>query len=127
MSDLRTDRQTIQDLANAELDEMKRKSYGTSPDPQPCAGCAALLELVCEASDIMQITYAGNFPAGIDSFLTRAHRATSTHSALTVRPCPPCSGSGSLPDMTCCPLCGGGGKVVVRAALAPSQPDGETS
>lgn len=33
--------------------------------------------LVKEASEIMQITYAGNFPAGIESFLIRAARAPS--------------------------------------------------
>ncbi len=31
-----------------------------------------LLALVREASEIMTITYAGNFPAGIESFLVRA-------------------------------------------------------
>jgi hypothetical protein len=34
-----------------------------------------LLALVKEASEIMNITYAGNFPAGIESFLVRAHAA----------------------------------------------------
>ena len=32
-----------------------------------------LRALVQEASEIMEITYAGNFPAGIESFLIRAH------------------------------------------------------
>ncbi len=36
-----------------------------------------LTGLVKEASEIMQIVYAGNFPAGIESFLTRAHVALS--------------------------------------------------
>ncbi len=36
-----------------------------------------LRELVKEASEIMQITYAGNFPAGIEGFLTRAGIALS--------------------------------------------------
>lgn len=34
-----------------------------------------LLALVNEASEIMTITYAGNFPAGIESFLVRAAKA----------------------------------------------------
>lgn len=44
-----------------------------------------LTALVKEASEIMQITYAGNFPAGIESFLARAHRALSgvPHSTAT--------------------------------------------
>lgn len=36
-----------------------------------------LTVLVKEASEITQIVYAGNFPAGIESFLTRAHVVTS--------------------------------------------------
>lgn len=32
-----------------------------------------LMALVREASEIMTIVYAGNFPAGIESFLVRAH------------------------------------------------------
>jgi hypothetical protein len=35
----------------------------------------AFRELSKEASEIMTITYAGNFPAGIEGFLIRAHRA----------------------------------------------------
>jgi hypothetical protein len=38
-------------------------------------GALELTALVNEAAEIMQIVYAGNFPAGIESFLTRAHRA----------------------------------------------------
>lgn len=34
-----------------------------------------LVALVKEAAEIMEIVYAGNFPAGIESFLVRAHRA----------------------------------------------------
>lgn len=34
-----------------------------------------LCELVKEAAEIMEITYAGNFPSGIESFLVRARRA----------------------------------------------------
>jgi hypothetical protein len=29
-----------------------------------------------------------------------------------VQPCSDCGGSGSLPDMTCCRTCGGGGRVL---------------
>jgi hypothetical protein len=38
---------------------------------------AVARELVKEASEIMQITYAGNFPAGIESFLVRADRVAA--------------------------------------------------
>lgn len=43
---------------------------------QPDAG--RLRALVKEASEIMQITYAGNFPAGIESFLVRAATALAS-------------------------------------------------
>lgn len=39
------------------------------------ANNAELRALVMEASEIMNITYAGNFPAGIESFLIRAASA----------------------------------------------------
>ncbi len=55
MSDRLTARPTIQDLANAELDEMKRKSYGARPDPQPCAGCAALREALTAMRDFCDL------------------------------------------------------------------------
>lgn len=48
----------VENLANAHL-------IATAPE---------LRELAKEASEIMQITYAGNFPAGIESFLVRAER-----------------------------------------------------
>lgn len=44
-----------------------------------------LRELVKEAAEIMEIVYAGNFPAGIESFLTRAHRQL----AASPSPVPP--------------------------------------
>ncbi len=74
---------------------MKKTSHMTETVIYPC-GCSAtgtpslprycpthpirldLRELVQEASEIMQITYAGNFPAGIESFLTRADLALKT-------------------------------------------------
>lgn len=49
---------------------------GEGPLPLACpehpSELACVKALVKEASEIMQITYTGNFPAGIDSFLTRA-------------------------------------------------------
>jgi hypothetical protein len=56
---------------------------GTAPIPRYCPDHPEpLRELVKEASEILQITYAGNFPAGIESFLVRAAAALS---GLTVR------------------------------------------
>ncbi len=57
---------------------------------------ASLLALVKEASEIMTITYAGNFPAGIESFLVRAHAAL-----LATPQEPP-----ALRDDSRCAICG---------------------
>ena len=38
------------------------------------ASAPELRELVQEAAEIMQITYGGDFPAGIEGFLVRAQR-----------------------------------------------------
>lgn len=43
-------------------------------DAREMCGCDAAVELVREAVEIMNITYAGNFPSGIESFLVRADR-----------------------------------------------------
>ncbi len=36
--------------------------------------------------------------------------------------CADCSGSGSLPDMSCCPRCGGGGLVFVKPVAPDDTP-----
>jgi hypothetical protein len=73
-------------LIAAEIDRLLRRDGPTSGLPVVPAGRSeapestgtlneGLLALVKEASEIMTITYAGNFPAGIESFLVRASGA----------------------------------------------------
>lgn len=56
-----------------EAEQQRRAALVT---PQPDVEALALLR---EAAEIMEIVYAGNFPAGIESFLVRAHRLALAH------------------------------------------------
>jgi hypothetical protein len=72
--------------------------------PRPQAAVEDLRGLVSEASEIMTIVYAGNFPAGIESFLIRADRALKA-----TPPAPPATQTedivcrhGTAMDVHCC-------------------------
>ncbi len=59
-------------------------AVGTGPLPSTCpehsSEIACVKQLVKESCEIMEIVYAANFPAGIESYLTRAHRFTDNAS-----------------------------------------------
>lgn len=69
------DRCSLNRVYSEALAEEVRRLRAALTSPVATPDHAALLALVKEASEIMTITYAGNFPAGIESFLVRAAAA----------------------------------------------------
>jgi len=83
------------------------------------AAASGMLEASAEHLEPLAVGYGAEQMRSIARLLREAGGLSMASMAeiqqrdvRALKPCANCDGSGNLPDMSCCPICGGGGKVL---------------